>query len=36
MIRVEIVSQLDQINAQQWNALVQDNNPFLRHEFLSA
>jgi hypothetical protein len=36
MVRVEIVSQLDQISAQQWNALVQDNNPFLRHEFLSA
>ena len=29
-------AQIAQINRQAWNALVEDNNPFLRHEFLQA
>ena len=28
--------QINEIAASQWNALVVDNNPFLRHEFLDA
>lgn len=35
-MRIEIVSSLANVAVAQWNALVQDNNPFLRHEFLSA
>ena len=35
-LQIEICSQLAQIESAQWNALVQGNNPFLRHEFLSA
>ena len=35
-MQIEICNQLQQIDPEQWNALVQDNNPFLRHEFLSA
>ncbi|MCG8428826.1 MAG: GNAT family N-acetyltransferase [Chromatiales bacterium] len=35
-MKFEICSALDEISATQWNALVVDNNPFLRHEFLVA
>lgn len=35
-MQIEICNQIKQIHPEQWNALVQDNNPFLRHEFLSA
>jgi len=30
------VSSLNKIQRTEWNALIDDNNPFLRHEFLSA
>lgn len=33
---INIHSEIKQINATDWNKLVTDNNPFLRHEFLSA
>ncbi|MBX2849408.1 MAG: GNAT family N-acetyltransferase [Acidiferrobacterales bacterium] len=33
-MHIEVVEQLSEIDAHQWNALVEDNNPFLRHEFL--
>ncbi|MCP3853051.1 MAG: N-acetyltransferase [Gammaproteobacteria bacterium] len=35
-MQTKVCSQISQIPAEQWNALVQDNNPFLRHEFLAA
>ncbi len=35
-MRVEFHNQIDEIPAAQWNSLVADNNPFLRHEFLAA
>lgn len=35
-MQIEIISDLSQVDAGAWNALVQDNNPFLRHEFLLA
>lgn len=35
-MRIEIFSSLSQVKASAWNALVLDNNPFLRHEFLVA
>ncbi len=35
-IHLEIHSQIKDIAAADWNTLVQDNNPFLRHEFLNA
>ncbi|MEZ5476702.1 MAG: GNAT family N-acetyltransferase [Thiolinea sp.] len=35
-MHIEIISALDQIAPTQWNALVRDNNPFVRHEFLAA
>lgn len=35
-MRIEICNNIAQIESEQWNALVQDNNPFLRHEFLLA
>ena len=35
-MRIEILATLDAVAPEQWNALVQDNNPFLRHEFLAA
>lgn len=34
--QIEIYNQIVQIEAEQWNTLVEDNNPFLRHEFLAA
>lgn len=35
-MRVEFHSQIDEISKAAWNALIVDNNPFLRHEFLAA
>ena len=35
-MKVEVHSAIDQIPGQQWNALVQGRNPFVRHEFLRA
>ncbi len=35
-MHIEIVSSLDQVLPTQWNALIKDNNPFVRHEFLAA
>lgn len=35
-MQIHIHAQISQINANQWNNLVNDNNPFMRHEFLSA
>lgn len=35
-MRIEVIPELDAVAPEQWNALVQDNNPFLRHEFLLA
>lgn len=35
-IRIEIHDQIIDISADQWNRLVIDNQPFLRHEFLAA
>ena len=35
-VAVRVEEQLEQLPAEQWNALAHDDNPFLRHEFLSA
>lgn len=35
-LQVKVFNEIALIDAQQWNALVEDNNPFLRHEFLNA
>ncbi len=35
-MKIQICHQISLIDEQQWNALVQDNNPFLRYEFLAA
>ena len=35
-IQINIHSEIKQIPAKDWNNLVRDNNPFLRHEFLLA
>jgi len=35
-MNVQIVDSLDRIPAEDWNALVGSQNPFLRHEFLSG
>lgn len=35
-LTVEIFSSIDQINPQQWNAMVTGNHPFIKHEFLHA
>jgi hypothetical protein len=35
-MNIEIISALDQVSPSCWNALVKDNNPFVRHEFLAA
>ncbi len=32
----DICTQIDDVNADEWNCLNVDNDPFLRHEFLSA
>lgn len=35
-LTVEFHSSLQEVDADEWNALVQNNNPFVRYEFLSA
>ena len=35
-INIKICDQIENIAPETWNTLVTDNNPFLRHEFLSA
>jgi predicted N-acyltransferase len=35
-LQIEICDHIEQINAAEWNALITDNNPFIRHEFLLA
>ncbi|WP_029934707.1 GNAT family N-acetyltransferase [Thiomicrospira pelophila] len=35
-MELRLVQQIADIDRQAWNALVVDNNPFLRHEFLQA
>ena len=35
-MELQLVRQIADIDRQAWNALVTDNNPFLRHEFLQA
>jgi predicted N-acyltransferase len=35
-MRSAVHNSIDEIDAGQWNALVRDRNPFLRHEFLAA
>ncbi len=35
-MEVKIYTAISEITADAWNALVRDNNPFLRHEFLNA
>ena len=36
MIDIQILNSIDEVDVKQWNALITDNNPFSRHEFLSA
>lgn len=33
---ISVVSSMNSISAVQWNALLSDSNPFIRHEFLAA
>ena len=35
-MQINIHSEISQIPREEWNKLVKDNNPFVRHEFLSA
>ncbi len=35
-MKIHIHQQIEEIPADQWNRLVKDNHPFLRHEFLHA
>jgi predicted N-acyltransferase len=35
-LQIQFYSRLDEIDAHEWNALLPDDNPFLRHEFLSG
>lgn len=35
-MQIKVLDNLSTIEAQAWNRLVTDNNPFLKHEFLSA
>lgn len=35
-MKIRIHPSITEITADAWNALVRDNNPFVRHEFLSA
>ncbi|SFV80253.1 hypothetical protein MNB_SUP05-13-293 [hydrothermal vent metagenome] len=33
---IRIVKAIDEIDAHEWNDLITDNNPFCKHEVLSA
>lgn len=35
-MKIKIHSEISQLPAKEWNLLVEDNNPFMRHEFLEA
>ncbi len=35
-VKIEVCDQIERVDARDWNALCRDNDPFLRHEFLSA
>lgn len=35
-MQIQVFDSLDAIPAEQWDALIQDNNPFLKHAFLAA
>lgn len=35
-MRTRVLQSIDQISAAQWNALVPDGHPFVRHEFIAA
>ncbi|MFK5986759.1 MAG: GNAT family N-acetyltransferase [Pseudomonadota bacterium] len=35
-MEIKICQSIDEIDKQQWNALLRDNNPFCKHEFLHA
>ncbi|HVO47772.1 MAG TPA: GNAT family N-acetyltransferase [Steroidobacteraceae bacterium] len=35
-MRTRCLSSIDEVKAAQWNALLADRNPFVRHEFLAA
>ena len=36
MLRVETIERIDEVPEAEWNGLVPDNNPFLKHQFLAA
>ncbi|MET0065179.1 MAG: GNAT family N-acetyltransferase [Candidatus Thiodiazotropha sp.] len=36
MMQIDFHTSIDAIDAPEWNCLVSDDNPFLRHEFLAA
>lgn len=36
LYEVELVDAIDKVSADSWNALMHDNNPFNRHEYLAA
>ncbi len=36
MFKARVLEQIAQVDAAQWNALLNDEQPFLKHEFLSA
>jgi predicted N-acyltransferase len=36
VLNIRVHSRIEEIPLSEWNALLQDNNPFLRHEFLHA
>lgn len=35
-MKIRIHTSISEVSADAWNALVRDNNPFVRHEFLNA
>lgn len=35
-MEIVVHRRISEINAKQWNALLSDNNPFMRHEFLNG
>ncbi len=35
-MEIQVIDQIDSIRREDWNALINDNNPFCKHEFLTA
>jgi uncharacterized protein len=35
-MKITLLNRINEVEANQWNALIEDNNPFSRHEFLTA